>query len=136
MRTVMDSRQKRQFDLEERLIDFSCMIIDIVEALPDTKVGNHVAGQILRSGTSPAPNYAEATSAESRQDFIHKMKVSLKEFRETNVWLKVIKRRALIKPLEKMEIALTECRELISIFVTSIATAKRNLRTIPRASSK
>lgn len=132
----MDSNQKRQFDLEERLIDFSCMIIDIVEALPDTKVGNHVAGQILRSGTSPAPNYAEATSAESRQDFIHKMKVSLKEFRETNVWLKVIKRRALIKPVEKVETALAECRELISIFVTSVATAKRNLRTISKAGSK
>ncbi len=132
----MDTNQKRQFDLEERLIEFSCMIIDIVEALPDTKVGNHVAGQILRSGTSPAPNYAEATSAESRQDFIHKMKVSLKEFRETNVWLKVIKRKALVKPLEKVEFALGECRELISIFVASVATAQRNLKAASKEKAK
>lgn len=132
----MDSNQNRQFDLEERLITFSCMIIDVVEALPDTKVGNHVAGQILRSGTSPAPNYAEATSAESRQDFIHKMKVALKECRETNVWLKVIKRKALIKPVEKVEPVIVECHELISIFVSSVATAQKNMKTVLRERTK
>jgi four helix bundle protein len=132
----MDRNQKRQFVLEERLIEFSCMIIDIVEALPDTKVGNHVAGQILRSGTSPAPNYAEATSAESRQDFIHTIKVSLKEFRETNVWLKVIKKRSLVKSVEKVESALNECRELISIFVASVATAQRNLKAASKEKAK
>ena len=71
------SKQNRIFDLEERLIDFAVRIIRTVESLPQTKVGNHVAGQLIRCGTSPAPNYGEAQSAESRADFIHKMKVSL-----------------------------------------------------------
>ena len=66
-------------DLEERMIDFAVRIINVVEALPNTKVGNHIGGQLLRSGTSPAPNYGEAQSAESRRDFIHKMKIALKE---------------------------------------------------------
>lgn len=125
---TMDSNSKRQFDLEERLIAFSCMIIDVVEILPDTRIGNHVAGQMLRSGTSPAPNYAEATGAESRQDFIHKMKIALKELRETNVWLKVIQRKVLIKPTEKIAPVIVECNELISIFVSSIATAQKNMK--------
>ncbi len=77
-------------ELEDRLIDFAVRVIAVVEALPDSKAGKHVAGQLVRSGTSPAPNYGEAQSAESRRDFIHKMKVALKELRETLVWLKVI----------------------------------------------
>lgn len=82
-------------ELEDRLIDFAVLVITVVEALPNTKAGNHVAGQLVRSGTSPAPNYAEARSAESRKDFIHKMKISLKELRESMVWLKVIARKPL-----------------------------------------
>ena len=70
-------------DLEDRLIDFAVRIINVIEALPNTKVGNHIGGQLLRSGTSPAPNYGEAQSAEFRRDFIHKMKIALKELRET-----------------------------------------------------
>ena len=77
------SKENRIFDLEERLIDFAVRIIRIVESLPKTKVANHIAGQLVRCGTSPAPNYGEAQSAESRSDFIHKMKVALKELRET-----------------------------------------------------
>lgn len=80
-------------DLEERLIDFAVRIINVVDALPNTKVGNHIAGQLLRSGTSPAPNYGEAQSAESRKDFVHKMKVALKELRETLIWLRIIQRK-------------------------------------------
>ena len=64
----------RNFDLDERLIDFAVRIISVVEGLPDDRAGKHVAGQLIRSGTSPAPNYAEAQSAESRNDFIHKMR--------------------------------------------------------------
>ena len=73
------SKDKRQFDLEERLIDFVVRIIRTAESLPKTRAGNHIAGQLIRSGTSPAPNYGEAQSAESRSDFIHNMKISLKE---------------------------------------------------------
>ncbi len=79
--------------LEERLIDFAVIIVSVVEALPNSKAGNHIANQLIRSGTSPAPNYGEAQSAESRKDFIHKMKISLKELRETMVWLKIRPRK-------------------------------------------
>jgi four helix bundle protein len=78
-----------KFDLEKRLIDFAVRVIGVVEALPGTRAGNHVANQLVRCGTSPAPNYAEAQSAESRNDFIHKLKICLKELRETRVWLSV-----------------------------------------------
>ena len=110
-------------DLEERLIDFAVRIINVVDALPNTKVGNHVAGQLLRSGTSPAPNYGEAQSAESRKDFVHKMKVALKELRETLIWLRIIERKELCDP-KKLANITGECDELIVIFVTSIRTAE------------
>lgn len=116
----------RQYDLEERLIDFAVRILDLVEALPRTRTGSHIAGQLVRCGTSPAPNYGEARSGESRKDFIHKMKVVLKELREIRVWLLLIQRKALLKPPERIIPALAECDELISIFVASIATAEKN----------
>jgi four helix bundle protein len=118
------SKECRIFDLEERLIDFAVRIIRTAESLPKTKVGNHISGQLIRCGTSPAPNYGEAQSAESLSDFIHKMKVSLKELRETRVWLVIIVRANLIKPASKLESLINENNELISIFVTSIKTAK------------
>ena len=120
------SKDKKIFDLEERLIDFAVRIIRIAESLPKTKVGNHIAGQLIRCGTSPAPNYGEAQSAESRSDFIHKMKVCLKELRETKVWLIMIIRAVLIKPKSKIEPDIIENDELISIFMASIKTAKQN----------
>jgi len=119
------SKGVKTFDLEDRLIDFAVRIIRIAEALPKTKVGDHIAGQIIRSGTSPVPNYGEAQGAESRPDFIHKMKVSLKELRETRVWLLMIVRANLIKPASKLELLIDENNQLISIFVKSIDTAKR-----------
>ena len=97
-----------------------------MESLPKRKVANHIAGQLIRCGTSPAPNYGEAQSAESRSDFIHKMKVALKVLRETKVWLLMIVRAKLIKPVSKLEPLIKENDELISIFVTSIKTAKQN----------
>lgn len=115
-----------QFDLQDRLIDFACRIMAIVESLPADRIGNHVAGQLLRSGTSPAPNYGEAQSAESRKDFIHKMKISLKELRETQVWLLMIQRKPLIQPPAKLDQISNECNELIAIFVSSIRTAREN----------
>ncbi|NQT55274.1 MAG: four helix bundle protein [Desulfobacteraceae bacterium] len=111
------SKGVKTFDLEDRLIDFAVRIIRIAEALPKTKVGDHIAGQIIRSGTSPVPNYGEAQGAESRPDFIHKMKVSLKELRETRVWLLMIVRANLIKPASKLELLIDESNQLISIFV-------------------
>lgn len=118
-----------KYDLEERLLDFAVRIIEIVEALPNTRAGNHIAGQLLRCGTSPAPNYGEAQSAESRKDFVHKMKICLKELRETNVWLKIIRRRNLLKRRDELEALIVECNELIAIFVKSIKTAKSNIGT-------
>ena len=108
--------------LEDRLIDFAVMVIDVVESLPNTKAGSHVGGQLIRSGTSPAPNYAEARSAESRRDFVHKMKISLKELRETMVWLKIIARKRL-GDYRGVPAALAECDELIAIFTASTKTA-------------
>jgi four helix bundle protein len=116
----------RKFDLEDRLIDFALAISDIVEMLPGTRLGNQIAGQLIRSGTSPALNYGEAMSAESTNDFIHKMKIILKELRESFVCLKIIKRKPLIKPFEPYEPTYTENNELIAIFVKSIQTAKTN----------
>ena len=122
------SKDKRIFDLEESLIDFAVRIIRIAESLPKTKAGNHVAGQLIRCGTSPAPNYGEAQSAESRSDFIHKMKVCLKELRETKVWLIMIVRANLLKSKSNLKPGINENDELISIFMASIKTAKQNKR--------
>lgn len=118
-----------KYDLEQRLIDFAVRILDLVETLPNTRAGNHIAGQLVRCGTSPAPNYGEAQSAESRSDFIHKIKIVLKELRETNVWLQIIRRKRLSRSVAQTESLITECNELISIFVASERTAKRNKRS-------
>jgi four helix bundle protein len=114
-----------KYDLEERLIDFAVIITDIIEALPNTRLGNYIAGQLVRSGLSPALNYGEAQSAESRNDFIHKMKVILKELRESMISLKIIEQKA-IHNIDKTVAAKNECNQLIAIFVKSIETAKKN----------
>ena len=111
--------------LEERLIDFAVKVIEVVEALPETRAGRHVAGQLVRSGTSPAPNYAEARAAESREDFVHKMRISLKELRESLIWLKITERKPLL-PRERVKEVIAECDALVSIFVKSVHTADRN----------
>ena len=122
-----------KYDLEERLIEFSVLIIDIVNEMPNTKTGNHLSGQLVRSGTSVSLNYGEAQSAESKRDFIHKMKVVLKELRETFVNLKIIQRSKLYKTEDKIINAKKENNELISIFVKSIETAnKRRTPNIER----
>ena len=115
---------KAKYDLEERLLTYSVRIIKIVERLPNTRTGNHVAGQLLRSGTSPYPNHGEAQSAESPKDFVHKLRISLKELRETQRWLMLIQRIPLIKPAEKLDRILQETEELIKIFVSSIKTTE------------
>ena len=120
-------QQPRTFDLEDRLIEFAVVVCVIAEKLPTTRVGHHVAGQLIRSATSPAPNYGEAQSAESRRDFIHKMRICAKELRETLVWLKFIQRMRLYHA-DGLNAALKEANELIAIFTASIATAQRNTR--------
>ncbi len=122
------SKESRTFDLEERLIDFAVRIIRTSESLPKTRVGNHIAGQLIRSGTSSAPNYGEAQSAESRADFIHKMKICLKELRETKIWLLMIRRAKLLSPASKLQLLIEENDELISIFVSSIKTSKQKAK--------
>jgi four helix bundle protein len=117
--------KSRKYDLEERLINFAVRIINVAEALPNTRAGNHIASQLVRCGTAGAPNYGEAQSAESRKDFVHKIKIVLKELRETKIWLKVIQRKDLIKSSQEIEDLLKECDELISIFVASVKTAER-----------
>ena len=120
----MGKMNKKKYDLEERLLEYSVRIIKIVERLPNTRTGNHIAGQLLRSGTSAYPNHGEAQSAESPKDFIHKLRISLKELRETQRWLMLIKRVPLIKPAEKLDNILQETEELIKIFVSSIKTTQ------------
>ena len=119
---------EKAFNLEDRLVEFAVRAINVVESLPDTRAGNHIGGQLVRSGTSPAPNYGEAQSAESRKDFIHKMKVCLKELRETLIWLKIIVRKQLCSA-DRLGSILQECNELIAIFVSSIQTAEKKLRS-------
>jgi len=117
----------RIYDLEDRLICFSVEIIKITEKLPKTYSAIHLANQLSRSGTAPALNYGEAQSAESRSDFIHKMKIALKELRETNVSLKIMER---LSWLEKDTVIknIKECNELTAIFIKSIQTAQQNKR--------
>ncbi|RZB37592.1 MAG: hypothetical protein SRB2_01136 [Desulfobacteraceae bacterium Eth-SRB2] len=116
---------KQTYDLEGRLLAFSVRIIKIVEQLPNTRTGNHVAGQMLKSGTSPYPNHGETQAAESPKDFVHKLRISLKELRETQRWLKLIQKVPLIKKPELLNDLLDETEELIKIFVTSIKTAEK-----------
>ena len=121
-------KDSQTFDIEDRLIQFSVRIIRLAEVLPKTKVGNHIAGQIIRSGTSPAPNYGEAQSAESRPDFVHKMQICLKELRETRVWLLLIAKAALVKLASQLDPLIDENTQLISIFASSVKTAKQKRR--------
>jgi len=115
----------KRYDLEDRLIEFAIKNIELVEELPKNRAGNHIAGQMIRCGTSPALNYGEVQSAESQKDFVHKMKVILKELRETNICIKIIKRKPLIRQSQKLDSIVKECNELISIFVSSIRTAQK-----------
>ncbi len=117
---------KRKYDLEERLIDFAISVIKISESLKSSAAGRHISGQLVRSGTSPALHYGEAQSEESMNNFIHKLKILLKELRETLVALKIIAKVPLTPKLELVETGLIECSELIAIFDKSIQTARKN----------
>ena len=116
----------KRVELENRLIRFSVMVNEIINRLPKNYFGENIAKQLARSAVSPVLNYAEAQSAESRKDFIHKMKVVLKELRETYAGLKLIEESKQINISEKLQKTINENNELISIFVSSIETARIN----------
>jgi four helix bundle protein len=118
--------QQPKFDLEERLLDFAVSIIQFTEGMHKTEAGRHIGGQLLRSGTAPLGHQGEAVSAESTKDFVHKMKVGLKELRETLRWLKLAIRVPLSKNPASARPILNETDQLIRIFVASIRTAKSN----------
>lgn len=125
--TATKSPQAKAEELEERLIDFAVRIIKLSASLPKTPAGKHIAGQILRSGTSPAPNYGEARGAESHADFIHKFGIVLKELNETSIWLRVVYRSGILKQ-ELLSDIIAENKELCRIFTSSLKTARGNKR--------
>ena len=111
--------------LQGRLIDAAVLTCQVADRLPRSPLGIHIAGQLVRSSTAPAPNYAEAQGAESRRDFVHKMRICLKELRETEVWLQLIHRLEMADQSDTIERATAEVNELIAIFTKSVLTAAR-----------
>ena len=119
----MKASASKANDLEKRLISFAAAIVSLSSKLPKTPQGRHICGQILRSGTAAAANYGEARGAESRADFIHKLKVVFKELNETTIWLEVITQSSLLSP-ENIVAIVAENRELCRIIAASIKTAR------------
>ena len=117
---------ERIYDLEDRFVVCTCQMIDVVEALPKTRSGNYMAGQLIRSCHSPALNYGEAQTAESPDDFVHKLRVVLKELKECRTSLKIIIKKAYINPVLKLNSIYKETEELIAITGKSISTAEKN----------
>ena len=111
-------------NIEDRLIDYAVLIIQLCGKLPKTRPGNHISGQLLRCGTSPAPNYGEVRGAESKKDFIHKLRIVLKELNESVIWL-VITRRSKLLPESVLLPIEQEGRELSRIINKSIDTASK-----------
>jgi four helix bundle protein len=124
-------------ELANRLLSFAARIGQVVDALPDTRLGRHVAGQLVRCGTSPAPNYEEGRAAESRADFVHKLSIALKELRESRCWVRLIIRAKLLSE-RKMSGVLDEATQLCRILGKSLATAKRTTKrkTLPGETSR
>jgi four helix bundle protein len=114
-------------ELSDRLLDFAVSIGKIVDALPETRLGRHVAGQLVRCGTSPGPNYEEGCAAESRKDFSHKLSIVLKELRETRYWLRFTVKAELLK-LALVESEINEANQLANIIGKSIVIAKNNYK--------
>lgn len=116
--------QGRQYDLEDRLVVFGVNIIKLCEELPARRGASHLGGQLIRSGSAPALIYGEAQSTESRRDFIHKMKLSLKELRESRVLLKMLRLLGALDQASDSQKLINECQELILIFSKSVKTAE------------
>ena len=117
----------KEYDLQERLIAFACRMMEIAEALPNSKSGNYLSGQLVRSANSSSFNYAEAQSAESRKDFIHKLSLVLKELKECRTAQKTILMRKMVQPPDQLYTDLDETEQLIAIIGKSISTAQKNL---------
>jgi four helix bundle protein len=114
---------EKKRDLGERLLEYGARIIRLVESLPNTVVGRRVADQLLRSGTSAGANYEEAQGAESKDDFVHKLQIALKELRESSYWLRLLVKSGKI-PAERMNDLLDESNQLRAMLSKGVATAK------------
>lgn len=117
---------EKKYDLEDRLIEYTALAAGVIELLPHNRYGIYLGDQLIRSSMSPALSYGEAQGAESTADFIHKMKLALKELRESFISLKIIRRHKLLKSEEHLAKAIDETNQLISIFVKSVETARKN----------
>jgi four helix bundle protein len=121
-------KSDRRYDLEDRLLNFAVDVVELTESLPNTRAGNHIAGQLLRCGKSPLSNHGEVEAAESRKDFLHKLRVCLKELRETKRWLRLVSRLKGLGEPANLPVCLNEIEELIRIFAASVKTAERNAK--------
>ncbi|RLD83979.1 MAG: four helix bundle protein [Bacteroidetes bacterium] len=117
----------KKFDLKDRFIDYAIRISNVVDKIENSKLGNNIGGQLIRSGSSPTLNYGEAQSAESRKDFVYKLKIILKELKESRIYLKIIERKPLIQNTEKLLPLMKETEELTAIIYKSIQTTKFNM---------
>lgn len=110
-------------EFSDLLWNFAVRVAHVIDALPDTRIGRHIAGQLIRCGTSSAPNYEEACSAESKADFAHKIGVATKEMRETRGWLRFIVKCEL-QPAATMIPLIDAAEELLRMLASSFRTAK------------
>ncbi|MEP6677021.1 MAG: four helix bundle protein [Ferruginibacter sp.] len=117
--------ENKRYDLEDRLIKFACSCLDICDKLPMTKAAQNLSYQLSRSSTACALIYGEAQAAESSADFVHKMKMVLKEIRESRINLRIIIEKPIMSN-DSSGITLKECNELMAIFMKSIETARKN----------
>lgn len=123
---MQEKSQEKNIELENRFVDFTCTMIDIVEALPNNRAGNYMAEQLVRSCHSPTFNYGDTHSAESRNEFIQKLGLLLKYLKECRTALKIIRKKEMIKPIVKLEAAFSETEQLIAIIGKSLSTARKN----------
>ena len=108
------------------MLDYAARVIRLTEKMRPTPAGRYVGDQLLRSGTSPYGHHGEAEAAESRRDFVHKLKVCLKELRESRRWMRLVQKADLISRPKLLDALLAESEELIRIFVKSLQTATKN----------
>lgn len=118
--------QEKNIELEDRFVDFTCSMIDIVQGLPDNRSGNFLASQLTRASHSPTFNYSEAQSSGSRADFIRNMEAVMKDLKECRTALKIIRKKDMVRPLAKLETVFSETEQLIAIIGKSIGTARKN----------
>ena len=117
----------RNAELEDRITKFAARCVKVCEALPVKRVGSaNFSDQLFRSSTSVAANYAEATQAESRKDFVHKLKIALKELTESRTWLKIIAEAGYVSK-SSLAALIGESDELMRILSSSVITARRGL---------